>query len=129
MKYLLVFTLLLSLNLFAKRKISNTNYYYCSIERNGELNTNYRSEFVIPLMKEPEEIVIKKSRRWNDVIVKMTTDFKIEVSIRENYRRHEDKKEEVITPEGMAYNNPIPVDKEFKLKINDKDVIYRLVCE
>ena len=129
MKYFLTLTLLLSFSAFAKRKISNTSYYYCSIERTGELNQNYRSEFVIPLMKEAEEIIIKKTRRWNDVTVKMTVDFKLEVSIRERFRNNEDKIEEVLKPEGLGHNNPVPLDKEFKLKIKEKEVIYRLECQ
>ena len=131
MKYFIILTVL-SFIAFAKspkRKISNTNYYYCSIEINGDLNKNYRSEFVIPLMQEAEETEVKRSKRWNTVSVTLTTNYQIKVNVFEKYRSHNDEKEKIISPEGLAYNNPVQVDEEIKLKLDDKEIVYRLQCE
>lgn len=129
MKLLIIGLTLLSLSAFAKRKVSNTSFYYCSIERNGDLNKNYRSEFVLHLSKEPEEMEIKKSKRWNNVIVKLTTDYKLEIKISERYRSFSNEIEQTLNPEGLAHGNPVAIDQEFKLKLDEKEIVYRLQCE
>lgn len=129
MKYIILTLTLLSLTTFAKRKVSNTSYYYCSIERNGEYNKNYRNEFVLPLIKDNEEYEIRKSKRWNKVIVTVTTDFKLKVLISEEVMGQNNEVEKVLNPQGLSYNNPVRLDEEFKFKVEDKEIIYRLQCE
>jgi hypothetical protein len=129
MKFLILLTVLFSTQLFAKRKISNTYYYYCTMERSGDVGDSFKDEYVFLLTPKQEETSIKKNKRWSENEITLTKDYNMNITIIEHLLGKDKKVIGKIEPDGLSYSTPVVVDKELKFSIEDKEVIYRLHCE
>ena len=74
MKHLLIFTMLLfAFNIQAEnktRKVSNSNYYVCDIERGNVGKKNFKRQYIFAYPTENgESHELKASMRWNKVSV------------------------------------------------------------
>jgi hypothetical protein len=129
MKTLLILTLLISTNLYAKRKVSNTYYYYCTVERSGDIGDSFKDEYVFLLRQKQEDTSIKKSKRWAETEISLSKDYQMQITILENFKGKEKKITGKLDPEGLSYSSPVVLDKEFKFTIDEKEVRYNLHCE
>lgn len=128
-KLLIILCLMMTTSIYAKRKVSNTYYYSCTMERSGEIGESYKDEFVFLLSPKLEETSIKRSKRWSETEIVLTKEYNMNITIIERLTDKEKKIIGKIEPEGLSYSTPVIIDKEFKFSIDDKEVRFNLHCE
>lgn len=116
---LLTFMMVLSVSAFAKdktRKVSNSSYFECNLERLGEDQKIFKRQYLFPFPTEKDETYeIKGSMRWNDYKVIFSQDGKVVIKISENIQG---KKVEVIKEHQLGKE---PQFDSFKTQVDLKD--------
>jgi hypothetical protein len=130
MKTMILLTLsFLSLNLIADpaaRKVSNSSYYVCQIERDNSLGKSFNRQYIFPYPTSSGEThELKASMRWNNISIVFDNKGSVEAVISE---RIEGKK--------VEGTKSLQLDKEpqfesFKMTVDLKaatNVSYSISC-
>lgn len=119
MKYFLLLTLFISSLAFGakekSRKIGNSNYSLCQIEREASDNKVFKKEYHFPFPVESgEQYEIKASQRWNKLSILFHQDGKVVLKIAEQIG------DEMVTVTKTHQLGKEPQFESFKVQVDVK---------
>ncbi len=130
MKSLIIMSLLFSTFASAavkERKVSNSNYFVCNLEREAADKKTFKKEYHFPFpMARGESYELKGSMRWNDFKLNFSQDGTVEIAISESVKgkRVTAKKTHNLGKEPHFESFKVQVD----VKTDDVVIPYHISC-
>jgi hypothetical protein len=133
MKTLIILTLIFTANAFAmkgkmpERKVSNSNYFMCTLERDNVDKKVFKKEVHFPFPSEKGETYeLKGSMRWNDYKIVFSQEGEVKISISEMIGSEKVKAEKIhqMGKEAQFESFKVQVD----VKKDDVVVPYFVQC-
>lgn len=130
MKTLIILSLLFSTLASAavkERKVSNSTYFVCNLEREASDKKIFKKEYHFPFpTAQGESYELKGSMRWNDFKINFSQDGTVEITISEsvNGKRVTAKKTHNLGKEPHFESFKVQVD----VKRNDLVIPYYISC-